>query len=101
MIRFCISVLPFFLFPVLASAQLPEGFIREKIATGLNPTSMVMAPDGRIFITEKDGSVGIIKNNVLLDEPMVRIDVDDSNERGLGHIVLHPQFEENGFFYLY
>ena len=41
----------------LISGQLPAGFIRERIATGLNPTSMVMAPDGRILITEKNGKM--------------------------------------------
>lgn len=83
------------------SAQIPPGFNRLQIATGLNPTSMVMVPDGRIWIVEKNGIIRIVENQILLDEPLLSIEVDDSNERGLGHIVLHPQFEQNGFFYLF
>lgn len=82
-------------------SQLPSGFIRERIATGLNPTALAYAPDGRIFITEKNGTIRIIRDDELLEEPMFSIDVDDSNERGLGHMVLHPDFDSNGYFYLY
>src|SRR5690349_17073083 len=74
-------------------AQLPDGFFRERIVAGLNPTSMVCAPDGRIFITEKNGVVRIIREDTLVTEPLVSIEVDDSNERGLGHMVLHPDFD--------
>ena len=74
-----------------------DGFIREQIATGLNPTSMVSAPDGRVFITEKNGAIRIIRDDQLLDQPLLKIEVDDSNERGLGHMVLHPDFEHSGY----
>ena len=87
-------------YPSFASLQ-PEGFIREKIAQGLNPTSMVTAPDGRIFITEKNGVIRIIRDDQLLEDPFLSIEVDNSNERGLGHMVLHPDFESNGFYYVY
>ncbi len=81
--------------------QLPDGFNRERVASGLNPTSIAIAPDGRILITEKNGKVRVIRDGNLVDEPLLTIEVDDTNERGLGHIVLHPDFESNGFFYLY
>lgn len=83
------------------AAQLPDGFIRQQVATGLNPTSMVIAPDGRIFITEKNGTIRIVRNDVLLDVPLLTLEVDDSNERGLGHMVLHPDFDHNGYYYVY
>lgn len=95
MVLFCL------LDSILIPAQLPEGFIRQQIATGLNPTSMVVAPDGRIFITEKNGTIRIIRNDVLLDVPFLKLEVDDSNERGLGHMVLHPDFDHNGYYYVY
>src|SRR3990170_7760373 len=85
----------------VATAQLPDGFIREAVATGLNPTSMVQSPDGRIFITEKNGLIRVISDGNLLDEPLLNLEVDDSNERGLGHIALHPDFDNNGFLYVY
>jgi len=32
---------------------------------------------------------------------LLRITVDSANERGLGHMVLHPDFESNGYYYVY
>ena len=87
------------IFPL--AAQIPEGFIRERIATGLNPTSIIVAPDGRIFITEKNGIIRIIRDDVLLESPFLKVEVDDSNERGLGHMVLHPDFDQNGYYYVF
>jgi len=82
-------------------AQLPEGFIRERIASELNPTSIVLSPDGRVFITEKNGLIRIIRDDQLLETPLLALEVDDANERGLGHMVLHPDFEQNGYYYVF
>lgn len=101
-VKFILCLVCFFLcLPVPGSAQLQDGFIREQIATGLNPTSMVSAPDGRVFITEKNGAIRIIRDDQLLDQPLLKIEVDDSNERGLGHMVLHPDFEHSGYYYVF
>ncbi|MCB0585006.1 MAG: PQQ-dependent sugar dehydrogenase, partial [Phaeodactylibacter sp.] len=85
----------------LFAAQLPPGFAEEKIAEGLDPTAMTVAPDGRIFITEKNGRILIVENGVLLPDPFLQIEVDNYNERGLGGIVLDPGFEQNNFLYLF
>ncbi len=85
----------------LLFAQMPDGFIREQLATDLNPTSIIVAPDGRIFITEKHGQIRIVSDGQLLDDPFLTLEVDDSNERGLGHMVLHPNFEQNNYYYVF
>jgi glucose/arabinose dehydrogenase len=90
-----------FLFLSAGLTQIPEGFIRERVAMGLNPTSIVLAPDGRIFITEKNGTIRIIRDDHLVETPFLTIEVDDSNERGLGHMVLHPDFDQNGYYYVF
>lgn len=82
-------------------AQLPEGFAQVRVAEKLDPTAMTIAPDGRIFITEKNGKVRIVKNGQLLPDPFVTIPVDNFNERGLGGIVLDPDFDRNHQFYLF
>ncbi len=82
-------------------AQLPEGFAQVRVAEQLDPTAMTMAPDGRIFITEKSGNVRIVRDGQLLADPFFTIAVDNFNERGLGGIVLDPDFERNHFFYLF
>ncbi|MFZ6012174.1 MAG: PQQ-dependent sugar dehydrogenase, partial [Bacteroidota bacterium] len=85
------------------AAQLPTGFTEQLVAQGLDPTDMVLTPDGRIFITIKSGKVLIVEDGVLRGTPLISIEtlVDNYNERGLGHIVLDPSFENNGYFYLY
>ncbi len=82
-------------------AQLPPGFAREQIATGLDPTKMALAPDGRIFIAEKSGRVRIVRNGELLSEPFLTIPVDNYNERGLSGIAFDPDFEQNNWFYAF
>ena len=79
-----------------------EGFFGVRITNGLNaPTSIAVAPDGRIFITEKSGRLRIIENDILLSEPVLEVVADDFGERGLGSIVLDPDFESNGYIYIY
>lgn len=90
-----------FLMPGGIAATFPEGFIETRLAEGLNPTAMTIAPDGRIFILEKNGRVLVVENDELLTEPLIELAVDDENERGLGGIVLDPDFETNQYFYLY
>lgn len=100
MIRNLLSFIAFFLLSNLV-AQLPDGFVRQQIVTGLNPTKMVLAPDGRIFIAEKNGVVLVVRDDALLPDPFLTIEVDDNNERGLAGITLDPDFENNHFIYIY
>ncbi|MCC6460252.1 MAG: PQQ-dependent sugar dehydrogenase, partial [Saprospiraceae bacterium] len=83
------------------AANLPPGFIEIPLATGLDPTGMAQAPDGRIFILEKYGAVRIVENDVLLPDPFIQLAVDNFNERGLSGIAFDPQFALNGYVYLY
>lgn len=100
--RCVIVALLFFLILISpAWAQLPAGFIQTKVAGGLDAVRMVEAEDGRIFIAEKKGTIRIIKNGVLLPDPMMSIAVDNIDERGLAGITLDPDFGNNQYFYLY
>ncbi|MFZ2523621.1 MAG: PQQ-dependent sugar dehydrogenase, partial [Minisyncoccia bacterium] len=87
--------------PVTVSA-LPAGFETQVIASGLNsPTSISFAPDGRIFIAEKSGAVRVIKNGVLLANPLITLsDVNSYGDRGLIGIATDPSFSQNGHLYL-
>lgn len=86
---------------ILCAANLPPGFVEVPLATGLDPTGMAQAPDGRIFITEKYGAVRIVENGVLLPDPFILLPVDNYNERGLSGIAIDPEFEQNHYVYLY
>jgi glucose/arabinose dehydrogenase len=87
-------------FPALASV-LPAGFVESRLAAGLDPTSLEIAPDGRVFVIEKNGRIRIIKNGNLLSTPFHTLTVDKYNERGLQGIVFDPNFSSNRYVYVY
>lgn len=95
---FCIC---FAFYGIVYSANLPPGFAEVLVAEGLDPTAMALSPDGRLFITQKHGTVVIVENGQLLPDPFVVIEVDNYNERGLSGIAFHPDFAQNGYIYLY
>ena len=99
--RFQLTLILCMTWGMSGQAQLPPGFIRYPVAEGLNPTSITMAPDGAVYITEKNGRIRIVRDEQLLPEPLLSIEVDSANERGLGHLVLHPEFESNGYYYVF
>ena len=67
-LRVCFRIASFFYFLTQASAQhvLPSGFAETRLAQNLNPTGMAIAPDGRVFLLQKNGQVRIVKDDVLL-----------------------------------
>ncbi len=79
------------------SSELPPGFIEQEIATGLNPVSITKGLNNIIYITEKNGKVRVVQDDVLLPSPLLDIEVNDFNERGLISIALHPDFFNNGY----
>ncbi len=62
---------------------------------------MAIAPDGRLYIAQKNGQVLIYDGTELLPDPFISVDVDITNERGLSGIAFHPDYEQNNYFYLY
>ncbi|MBL8267064.1 PQQ-dependent sugar dehydrogenase [Steroidobacter sp.] len=96
----CLAVL-FFTSPSHA-ATLPSGFSETRIATGLTqPTSLAVAPDGRVFVTQQAGQLRVIRNGVLLSQPFVTLTVNTLGERGLLGVALDPNFSTNRYVYLY
>jgi uncharacterized repeat protein (TIGR03806 family) len=85
------------------AGDLPAGFAEQEIATGLDPTTMAFAPDGRLFVLEKAGRVRVVANRVLVPTPLLDLSsqVDNWEERGLQTIAFDPDFATNQFFYLY
>jgi glucose/arabinose dehydrogenase len=78
------------------------------IVTGLEiPWAIDLAPDGRLFVTERPGRVRVVRFDgttaTLQPEPWATVAarVSTNTERGLLGIALDPQFSRNGFVYLY
>lgn len=77
------------------------GFVTDTVVSALNlPTDFAFAPDGRIFISEKDGAIRIFKNGALLPTPYYTIaNVNNFGDRGLLGLALDPSFASNGYVY--
>ncbi|MDQ3131626.1 MAG: PQQ-dependent sugar dehydrogenase [Acidobacteriota bacterium] len=89
-------------FPVVsASKNLPK-FRVETVAANLEVVwSIIFAPNGRIFLTERPGRVRVIENGKLRDAPFFVVpDIEPSGESGLMGMTLHPDFSANRFVYL-
>lgn len=74
----------------------------EVLAEGLeNPWSMAFLPDGRILIAERPGRLRIWQQGKLLDESISGLpQIWENGQGGLLDVVLHPDFENNGWIYL-
>lgn len=105
--RVFVLVLVFYLittptFNSIAQTTLPSDFVQTRIANGMSsPTSMAIAPDGRIFITLQNGVVRVVENDVLLPTPFMTVTTDDFFERGLLGLAFDPNFTSNNFLYVY
>jgi glucose/arabinose dehydrogenase len=88
--------------PLLSATQLPRGFQEDLVVYGLRrPVAAEFAPDGRLFILEKDGRIRILKNGKLLPKPFLKLNVNTLYERGLLGLALDPNFASNQYVYIY
>lgn len=76
-------------------------FTEKVLASSLNPTAMALAPDGRIFVCNKNGSLRVVKNGALLTKAFVTLPVLTSSEQGLIGVTLHPKFPDSAFIYVF
>lgn len=79
-----------------------------KVAGGLvDPVNLTNASDGsgRLFVVQRTGQIRIVDQaGTLLEEPFLDIAnlvKTDFLEQGLLGLAFHPQYEENGKFYVY
>ncbi len=78
-------------------------FASQSLFTGLTqPVAMDIASDGRLFIAEKAGIVRVAQNSQILSQPFIDISamVNNSFDRGLLGIAVHPDFPTSPYVYL-
>lgn len=78
----------------------------DVFATGFTkPVDIAHAGDNRLFIVEQDGAIRILDSNgVKLTTPFLNINPrvrSTGNEQGLLGLAFHPEYAQNGYFYVY
>ena len=74
----------------------------EVIADGLrNPWAAAFLPDGRVLITERPGTLRVLRDGALDPEPVAGTpEVYARGQGGLLDVIAHPEFGENRWLYL-
>ena len=88
------------------NVSLTGTFSNVMVANGItNPTSMAIAPDGRVFICEQSGNLKVVKNGALLNNSVLNVNINLGNqyysERGLLGVTLDPNFATNNYIYVF
>lgn len=76
----------------------------EQFATGISqPTEIAHAGDARLFVTQQDGLIKIVNADGTVN-PTAFLDLtaltNADGERGLLGLAFHPDYADNGFFYV-
>ena len=74
-----------------------DGFSRPLLATNAGDGS------GRLFVLEQSGVIRVVQGGNILPDPFLDITSQvgsGSNEQGLLGLAFHPDYEQNGFFYV-
>lgn len=82
-----------------------QNFELEQFATGLDlPVDLQNADDDRLFAVEKNGTISIINADGSVESTFF-LDITDrvvnnAGERGLLGLAFHPNYADNGYFYV-
>ena len=71
------------------------------VAENLDKPRAIAVSEDRVFVTEKDGKIRVIENDILLDSPLATFRSADVFDGGLLGITLHPDFETNHLLYVF
>lgn len=81
-----------------------DNYTWQPVASGLvRPVDLQSDGSGRLFVVEKPGHIHIIENGQLIEEPFLNIEDrvnDGSNEMGLLGLAFHPNYAQNGYFFV-
>lgn len=74
----------------------------EDVVEGLGvPWGVAFLPDGSVLITEREGTVRIVEDGELREEPLSGApEVVAEGQGGMFDLALHPDYEDNGWIYL-
>lgn len=84
----------------------PQNYHWVSVVSGLDlPIGIANAGDGsgRLFVIERAGRIRVVDGGQLLPKPFLNITDRvgaNSSERGLLGLAFHPNYKENGYFYV-
>jgi glucose/arabinose dehydrogenase len=94
-------IIAFILFSILGKAQLPTGFIAEDVGSNWNaPMGIVFDANNRSFVWERGGKVFVFQGNIKTEILDITEEVHPNLSLGLISMVLDPNFNSNGYFYI-
>ena len=84
-----------------AASRPDRPFVATEVARFDEPWAMTFLPDGRLLVTEKRGTLRLFdpasgRKGAVRGVPAV----DYGGQGGLGDVILHPRFADNGLVYL-
>lgn len=88
------------------SAPNPADYRLVEIVSGFTrPLYVIHAGDEseRLFVVEQGGRIWILQNGILQSQPFLDVSSlvsRDANERGLLGLAFHPDYAENGYFFI-
>jgi len=100
-LRCALSALLGILLAFTVQAQDERPFSVEPIASFDQPWALIFLPDGRMLVTEKTGNLRVVTQAGEQSGPVEGLpDVDYRGQGGLGDVILHPDYADNGVIYL-
>lgn len=103
-LKLLLIILAIFYTGGLAQLQLQEAFPNLVFT---NPVDLQYANDGtdRLFVVEQNGIIKLFQNSSSASSVKVFLDITDqvateSNEMGLLGLAFHPDYKNNGYFYV-
>jgi len=82
----------------------PDNYTWQLVTSNLDrPVDLQPDGSGRLFVVEKIGHIHIIENGQLIQTPFLNIEDrtnDNSNEMGLLGLAFHPNYSQNGYFFV-
>jgi glucose/arabinose dehydrogenase len=89
----------------IAQSEFEPGlrFVEDSVLKGLPiSTAIAFAPNNKVYLAQKTGSVRVVDNGTLLTAPFIDLSgiVNKSTDRGLLGLAVDPQFPTKPFIYL-
>jgi glucose/arabinose dehydrogenase len=82
----------------------PGNYTWQLIVSGLDrPVDLQADGSGRLFVVEKYGHIHVIEDGQMVDAPFLNIEDrvnNNSNEMGLLGLAFHPDYAQNGYFFV-